>query len=43
MMVAVDISSVLTYTVGALPTTLLSQTDTKQDMKVVGVGVRSNL
>ena len=23
--------------------TLLSQTDTKQDMKVVGVGVRSNL
>ena len=43
MMVAVDISSVLTYTVGALPTTLLSQTDAKQDMKVVGVGVRSNL
>lgn len=43
MMVVVDISSVLTYTVGALPTTLLSQTDAKQDMKVVGVGVRSNL
>ena len=43
MMVAVDISSVLTYTVGALPTTLLSQTDAKMDTKVVGVSVWSNL
>ena len=43
MMVAVDISSVLTYTVGALPTTLLSQTDAKMDTKVVGVSVLSNL
>ena len=43
MMVAVDISSVLTYTVGALPTTLLSQTDAKMDTKIVGVSVWSNL
>lgn len=43
MMVAVDVSSVLTYTVGALPTTLLSQSDAQMDTKIAGVSVWSNL
>lgn len=42
MMVAVDVSTVLTYTVGALPTSLLAQTDLQLNSKMHGLSVVSD-
>lgn len=43
-MVAVDISTVLTYSIGAIPTTLVSTTDEKlQDEKMLQMHTLFNL
>ncbi|MDO4713576.1 MAG: hypothetical protein Q4B28_02795 [bacterium] len=43
MMVLVDISTILTYTVGTIPTTVLSSTDQTSNYKVMGMSLELNM
>lgn len=43
MMVLVDLSTILTYTVGTIPTTVLATTDQKANYKVMGMSMQVNL
>jgi len=44
LMAAVDLSTILTYTVGAIPTTLVGNTDmTGMDSRILGMNTFLNL